>query len=1632
MPLHDEGFRLGLKKALFAFFLWNARRRRYHIAQTLPQFILSLKQGLNQSCLFLRFACFLVSHISAKDFFTPFIKKRRNQKPSMLDAPTFGDVNDLRNLFIVAVCSCILLQLVSAVHRCRVSPSPVPHNFHMLIHVAIAASVTNVITMAGSLGGLSADTDRTFEWVQRSCVLAWLLCARWLYSLVPPLVEGTVVLLPILTEGARIAISVLYDEHLVPLKLTLDLIIVVAQCGSFAALVGMRWLLVKEVELLFTSIPAADQYDGMVGEEPPKPRVGDTLPLPNQLSVETAFEEVRPLWVRGSVLRTLWRRWKYPFILLSVCRLVFDIMGLLPAYLLRILVDNLSTDDASTDLRLTSVIIVLLVVLTLVSSILRVQYDLKLQKMSLYNRGLLSHAINVHALSQRRHECSESEGDIINHLLVDAQRVAEQLPNLNSVWALPMQVAFTLYLLYMQVSFAFFAGVFITIAVIPINLFLAKKIQRVTASMLLHNDERVLCINEVVNNIIYAKTCGWSEKIASWIAVPREQYMGCLKWLKFLDAFCVFFWATTPVFVSLATFALYVWIGGTLTAGKAVAALALFNALILPLNAYPWVINGAVEAYVSLQRLDRYLNKFSPADQSVMRAFFTVPRTPSIQPYPTSSGAGHVWTDDSSAAGGDAGTADDDEEDSDREADQKGGSKKQNSSEKKSLLGKFTSKRRKAKSESIQQAPSGPRGPSLPAIFSKASAGLQGDDAARSRGDNDEEEESQLTVVPDVLVDIEHCRYAHAAPQRHGDEPYVVDDSRFVLHVPSFVALKGQLIAITGKPGSGKSTLLSAIAGEKHRSGGRCSIHRGSIAFVEQEPFLLAGSIRSNITFGLEYSAPKIAAVMKATGLDEDIGRMDLGDRTPVGDRGSALSGGQRYRVGVARALYADKDLYLFDDGLGSLDAHVAAQVVRLVFLELCRNKGRCVVIATHKTAALEHADRIYECGEDKVSLLSPRERETLLTSRRALELVEDDDSVAVKNAEGDGDAAAVVALGLTTDAVLGHRSSIAAAIVPSHASTLGDSAANEVAETGSLSLAALTRYLSNVGYPMCASVVILIALMQAARNYSDWYLALNVAEAESDAGVFLGHLGMIALANAALAVARSFSFALAGLRAARTLHDDLLQAVLAAPYSFFVTTPAGRIINRLSRDVYNIDDSLPFIVNILLAQLFLLLGSCVVIIANSSWVICAGIPPACLVYYLIQKPYRRVTREVKRLESAARSPLIDHLKGFLAGGVVFRSLGPQCTYYFLGRARQDLSLFLRTNYNMMVLSAWFSLRMQFVGCAITALVGVVAVYYHNSTHAASLGLALAYVSPLTSYISGLLSAITDTEKQLISVERVDEYLKIQSESSALGEPVDQRERQLADDDARLPLKMLAAGSVWPLYGTVQINDVSMRYDPDGPLVLRNVSLHIGAGEKIAIVGRTGAGKTSLLLALLRLVPLQRGSIIIDGDDVRRFAPNDLRSRLAVLPQQPFVFHGSLRRNVDPFEMALDDEVRSALNRVGLKHLTLDYTVGEEGKNLSCGERQMLMLARVLLQSSCLLLLDEPSAKIDDATDAVLWELLGSVFKETTIIAITHNLQHVDFFDRLVVMEQGSVLDVGPPSEMRRKKVGPFAASSSS
>lgn len=527
-------------------------------------------------------------------------------------------------------------------------------------------------------------------------------------------------------------------------------------------------------------------------------------------------------------------------------------------------------------------------------------------------------------------------------------------------------------------------------------------------------------------------------------------------------------------------------------------------------------------------------------------------------------------------------------------------------------------------------------------------------------------------------------------------------------------------------------------------------------------------------------------------------------------------------------------------------------------------------------------------------------------------------------------------------------------------------------------------------------------------RNASDWFIASWVSSRSSDTTQFLNMLLTLGVLNAVFAVGRAFTFAVAGLRAAKLTHNAVLQSVLQTTYGFFVRTSPGAMLNRLSKDVYAVDDALPFQLNIVLAQAFLLLGAVVVTVGNTTWVVALLLLPLFGMFLRMQAPYRAATREVKRAEAESRTPLIDSVVEIVDGGAVIRALRDTTMQAMLQRSDDALVAFQDLSYTLVVLSLWFGLRLQVIGTAMLFVVGVAALALSSSSSASAsgIGLALAYVGPMSSYLSALLSSYTELEKLFVSVERVHEYVCLPSEA----------------DEVSLEGPIVAAAAAlppsWPLHGRVRFSDVSLQYERGARQVLRNVTLDVSGGSHVAIVGRTGAGKSSMIAALLRLRPLVSGAVEVDGIDVASVPHDQLRRQFGVLPQDPFCRHGTIRDNLDPKGLYTADEMKYALGLVGMRHVGIDAEVSENGSNFSAGERQLIALARLLMEQPRLLVLDEPTANIDPESSDLLDRAVSQHFRCVTTIVVTHKLGSIRQYDRVIVMREGAIAEDGAPGDL--------------
>ncbi|NXY66448.1 MRP7 protein, partial [Callaeas wilsoni] len=861
------------------------------------------------------------------------------------------------------------------------------------------------------------------------------------------------------------------------------------------------------------------------------------------------------------------------------------------------------------------------------------------------------------------------------------------------------------------------------------------------------------------------------------------------------------------------------------------------------------------------------------------------------------------------------------------------------------------------------------------------------------------------------------------------------------LHIENLSVRKGMLLGVVGKVGSGKSSLLAAITGELIKQGGRvyvCDLEQG-FGLATQEPWIQFTTVRKNILFGREYDARLYEEVLEACALSEDLNILPAGDQTEVGENGVTLSGGQKARIALARAIYQEKELYLLDDPLAPVDADVANHIMRKCIFGVLKHKTR--VLCTHRTELLEKADALLLMDNGRiVKTGTPAD---ILPLVEAFPKFKDTD-------KGHKDK------GLFLMSLRGQEEAIR---TEAEESTQNNNLIHKEEEKkeGAVAFQVYKAYWLAMGGCLAVSILFSLFLMQASRNISDWWLSywissisqtantsvmacsasppspelllfstaglvspiqdLNKTPAPPNSSVdvnfYLIVYGSIAGANSLFTIIRAFLFAYGALRAAAVIHNRLLQRVLKATVTFFDTTPTGRILNRFSSDLYCVDDSLPFILNIFLANIYGLLGMLVIMTYGLPWIGLVLLPLA-VVYFFIQRYYRFTSRELKRLYSVTLSPIYTHFSETLSGLSSIRAM--RATKRFELENQQRLEQNQRCLFASNTVMKWLDIRLQMIGVAVVTAIAGIAIIQHQKQlgNPGLVGLALSYALSVTNLLSGLIDSFTHTEIMMVSVERTEEYT-----TDIPMEPQD----KLVQVKAQMCSQVSAD---WPSEGLVEFQQVVLAYRAGLPNALDGVSFTVYPGEKLGIVGRTGSGKSTLFLALFRMVEMKSGRILLDGVDSQLVGLEELRSRLAIIPQDPFLFSGSIRENLDPQGKQTDAELHEVLKQCHLWDVVtqmggLDSELGERGKSLSVGQRQLLCLARALLTQAKVLCIDEATASVDQKTDQLLQQTIRQRFADKTVLTIAHRLNTILDSDRVLVMRAGRVAELDSPTHLSQK-----------
>ncbi|KAM4788299.1 ATP-binding cassette sub-family C member 4 isoform 12-T12 [Cyanocitta cristata] len=878
----------------------------------------------------------------------------------------------------------------------------------------------------------------------------------------------------------------------------------------------------------------------------------------------------------------------------------------------------------------------------------------------------------------------------------------------------------------------------------------------------------------------------------------------------------------------------------------------------------------------------------------------------------------------------------------------------------------------------------------------------------------------------------------HFKPQLHGSNENIIlhvqdltcywdkSSETPALQQISFTVRRGELLAVIGPVGAGKSSLLSAVLGELPTDKGLINV-TGRIAYVSQQPWVFSGTVRSNILFDKEYEKEKYEKVLKVCALKKDLELLANGDLTVIGDRGATLSGGQKARVNLARAVYQDADIYLLDDPLSAVDAEVGRHLFEKCICQALHQK--ISVLVTHQLQYLRAANQILILKDGKM-VGKGTYAEFLRSGIDFASLLKKDEEVVEQlSVPGTPNLKSARNRTFSESSVLSQDSSIHSQKDGAVEQPPGENALAAVPEEsrheGKINFKVYRKYFTAganyfvifillVFNILAQMILYLPLLLKVAYVLQDWWLSYWASHQENlnlstngnngtneteplDLNFYLGIYAGLTVATISFGIIRSLLVFRVLVNSGQNLHNKMFQSILKAPVLFFDRNPIGRILNRFSKDIGHLDDLLPLTFLDFVQTLLQIFGVVAVAVAVIPWILIPLIP-LFILFIFLRRYFLDTSRDIKRLESTTRSPVFSHLSSSLQGLWTIRALKAEERFQKLFDAHQDLHseawfLFLTT-------SRWFAVRLDAICAIFVIVVAFGSLLLAKTLNAGQVGLALSYAITLMGTFQWGVRQSAEVENLMISVERVMEYTELEKEAPW-------------ETNKHPPTE-------WPNQGMIAFENVNFTYSLDGPLVLRHLSVLIKPKEKVGIVGRTGAGKSSLIAALFRLAEPE-GRIWIDNYLTSELGLHDLRKKISIIPQEPVLFTGTMRKNLDPFNEYTDEELWNALEEVQLKEVVEDLPnkmetqLAESGSNFSVGQRQLVCLARAVLKKNRILIIDEATANVDPRTDELIQKTIRETFAHCTVLTIAHRLNTIIDSDRIMVLDAGRLKEYGEP-----------------
>ncbi|KAG0053496.1 hypothetical protein BGZ83_000977 [Gryganskiella cystojenkinii] len=1245
---------------------------------------------------------------------------------------------------------------------------------------------------------------------------------------------------------------------------------------------------------------------------------------------------------------------------------------------------------------------------------------------SCFHSGLMARSVFVNLIYRKALRLSstnkqEGMGSIVNHMSTDVDKIVALFSVIHYFWSSIIEVIIIISLLYLQVRYAIFASLAVVILVIGVSVLCSPQIGKYQKAMMQSSDKRMALISELVNAMKAIKLYGWERFFSDKITFIRQEQLDRLrKFYGWVVIVAVPMNSIPPfsIFATLSAYTLIATAEDPLDLQRIFTTITLINMLEGPVNQVSNSLSSVIAGKVCFDRLSEFLNSEEIDDENVRRA--ADPEESEIA-YEIQNGTFGWYTPEAIQAH---------LEKRKKEAEEKA---KENAK-----------KANKAKKETKKsETPSS----SSPAEAATLPDEKEGHRTTNDSNDDKDSDEKDLTI-------LEASKQPLAEEKRDSTGP--------VLHDINLQIKRGSLTAVVGRVGEGKSSLVGALLGEMHKYKGSVKSY-GSLAFVAQTAWIMNDTVRNNILFGHPYDKERYLNTVQSCALAADFKMLIDGDKTVIGEKGINLSGGQKQRISIARAVYANADIYIFDDPLSAVDAHVDQHIFTHAISTILANKTRILVtngvnhlpdvdqIVVIKAGMIvqdgPYADLIQNEQGDLYRLIqeskamakkSEEEEEEAMKGEEYPEdedIEDTDEKIEVEEAEEE-----VTEDILVQEAKTGlskkEKASLRPAAptkrptfkhgksshIPLHEDVIELDETNEVDDEvvskGSVGWKVYKFYIASLG----AVNLVLYGLVNASflaveMNAQLWLEkwgsqdSLPIEKQHSNGYWIVTYFAWIISSTFMMSFVFSNSLMNMANRASVKLHSAMLLPMMRSPMSFFDVTSSGKIVNRFAHDIAAVDMDLPLqFMNFtfIVMSMIMLFGFC---IAATPYFILVMIPLA-FGYYFLAGFFLVSSRELKRLDSAARSPMYAHFSETLSGLVTIRAYSEVDRFAVQATTMLDRSL--QTSYLASTTNRWLAIMLDMMSVVVLCMISLLAILQRNSVSAGVYSIVLSQIGGLTETMSRFLTVICQLETDIVSIERVHEYSELPSEARDI------------IPDSKTP-------ESWPQQGQIVFEQYSTRYREGLAPVLKEIDFTVPAGSRVGIVGRTGAGKSSVTMALFRIIEATGGSISIDGIDISTVGLTELRSRLTIIPQDPFLFGDTIRTNMDPFNKYTDAEIWTALESSSLKGYVstlaggLSATIDNGGESMSLGQRQLMSLARAMLaKNTRVLCLDEATAAIDIETDNAIQRALRKNFQGCTVLTIAHRINTIMDSDRILVLDHGRVAEYDTPESLLQNKESIF------